>query len=162
MAPQKAVRVTAAIGVLWLVALLLFLPVLFPLLQAPAILSGFTLVLGAAMWVAVFSSQTKKALRKIEKQETKVAFVNFRLGRALVFTFALCAAGIAVILLGFYIAYYQPFWAFLINLLIPFPAATSLAAAVLYWRWERKNNKTLLLEDGRIFAKPQVCNISQV
>ncbi len=145
MAPKKAVTVNATIGVLWLVATFLFPLVLYPHLQAPATLSGFTLVLGAAMWVAVFSSQTKKALRKIEKQETKVAFVNFRLGRALVLTFALCAAGIAVILLGFYIAYYQPFWTFLINLLIPFPAAMFLVAAVLYWRWERKNKKTLLL-----------------
>ena len=157
MSPKKAVTVTATYGAIWLMAMLLFLPVLFPLLQAPVALSGWILVLGAAMWAVIFSFQIKKELRKIDQQKTD-AGTSFGLSRALTITFVAWLALMGLVLFGFYIAYYQPFLIFLINILIPCPAAMSLTAAVRYWHWEHRNNKTLLVEYGRMYAKPQVSN----
>ena len=157
MAPQKVVTQNITYGVLYLVGALFFLMVFTPRLQAPAILSGAALAVGIVLWTTIFSIDVKKSLKAIEQQGTR----NVNLWpwyKFLLFILAVLGVVSALIVLGFYIAYYQPFWIFLVNLLIPLFPSGYLTSAVCYWRWERRNNKKLFLAEGRIYAEPQFCN----
>ncbi|MCL5877124.1 MAG: hypothetical protein M1540_04865 [Candidatus Bathyarchaeota archaeon] len=155
MAPQKAVTLNVITGFCWLSAVPLSLLILNRYLQASAVISGLTLVLGAIMWIAIGFVNAKKELKTIE-QGPKVTTVNFRFGYALKITFALLAAGIGIILMAFCIAYYHPFWIFLVNLVVPFQAAISLTSAIFYWRWQRRNKRNLYIEGGKVYPYPHM------
>ncbi len=155
MAPQKAVTLNVITGLCWLAAVPLSVLILNRYLEASAVISGLTLVLGAIIWIAVGFVNVKKGLKNME-QGTKGITANFRFGYALKITFALLAAGIGIILLAFYIAYYHPYWLFLVNLLVPFQAAISLTSAVYYWRWQRRSKRTLYIEGGKVYPYPHM------
>jgi hypothetical protein len=154
MTPKKAVTKTLTSGIISLPITVLLLIFIIPHLQAPAILSGFTLFLGSIMWIAIMFFDAEKTLEKIGRKDTTVPFANFHLPRALALTFAILSAIIALILLAFYILYYQPFWTFLVNLLIPFQSALYFTPAVCFWRWQRKNNQPLYIVNKKLSLTP--------
>jgi hypothetical protein len=158
MAPQKAVTQNLAYGVLYVVGAVSFLMVIMPGLQAPAILSSTSLAVGIILWTTIFSLDAKKSLKSIEHQETRNANV-WPWYKLLLFILEILGVASALIVLGLYIAYYQPFWAFLVNLLIPFFPTGYLTSAVWYWRWQRRNKRTLLIEDRRMYPQPALDSI---
>ncbi len=124
-------------------------------------MSFLAFALAVVMWSAIGYNVIKRDLRTIEQFGVTGAAkkgVSFSLTRTIRITVLMLAGGIAVILLAFYIVYFQPFWTFLITLLLPFPGAILITSAAFCWRWQRKNKRTLYLEGGKMYPYPYMEN----
>jgi membrane protease YdiL (CAAX protease family) len=157
MAPKKVVNNSITLGALWLLAMFLFFLSVHTFFEAPMVFfSIIALVVGAVIWSIIGYLGAKKTFKTIEQygvtgQQGKG---GFSLTRALIMTFAMLAVLIGAILLALYIAYYQPYWRFLVNLLVPFPSAFLFTSAVFCWRWQRRSKRTLYMEVNKVYPYP--------
>ncbi|MGD6806913.1 MAG: hypothetical protein ACQCN4_08140 [Candidatus Bathyarchaeia archaeon] len=153
---KKVVTNNVALGALWLLGMFMFLLTVNSHFDAPSSVWLLALATGAIIWGLVGYFDARKTFMAIEQYGVTGVHASgvFSLKRAISVTFAMLAAVIGVIVLGFYIAYYQPYWQFLINLLVPFPSAILLTNAVLCWRWQRRNKRTLYVEGSKVYPYP--------
>jgi hypothetical protein len=147
---MKAATQAATIGAGWLLGIALLQTVVIGQLQAPAVVSVSALIVGFIIWGYFGFAQATRDLKKLQQPDTGKLLHEVSLRRMLKYTFATLLAGIGVILLGFYIAYYQPFWTFLVNLVIPFQSGIGFASAVCFWRWQRKNKRALYIVNKKL------------
>jgi hypothetical protein len=151
---MKAATQAALTGAVWLLGIVILQAVVIGQLQAPAPVSVSALIAGFVIWGYLGFIQATKDLKKLEQPDTGKLLHEVSLRRMLQYTFAALLAGVGVILLGFYIAYYQPFWTFLVNLVVPFQSGIGFASAVCFWRWQHKNNRALYIVNKKLSLTP--------
>jgi hypothetical protein len=159
MAPQKVVTKNVTYGALWTGSTFFFLLFFISELEAPTELFGATIALGTVLWITVSVVDVKKLLNAIERQETGNSHIKMRSNTEfLLLVLAVLAGGSGLIALMGYIVCYQPFWTFLIGLVVPVFSSFYFTSAVYCWRWQRRTKRTLYVEERRLYAQPAVGN----
>ncbi len=152
MPPQKIIHSTAAMGALWAVAAsLLFLH--FGLGSESRVLSTVLFAAGILVWSGVWAAFPKKDLRTIEPHGVYPYPAPIS-PRKLAILIALSIVASAAALSLAYAYSYFPLWTFTLNFLFPALPALYLTATLRYWRWQRRNKRTLYSADGKLYPYP--------
>jgi hypothetical protein len=154
MAPKKIVTTSAITGTVWLISGALFLLVFIPSLEAPAVFSAAVLALGTVVWVAFGLVNVRRQLKSIEQHGADGVNIKSSSPYAFIWPLVGLAVVITVTLLASYFEFFESFWAFLFIFLVPSISAFGLTSAVFYWRWQRKNKRTLYYAEGKLYPYP--------
>ncbi len=155
MAAERVVRSYTFLGVLFAVANIFFFLSVGHDVQASFLLSSIAFAAGIVVWVAIRVVFVKRELRTIEHYGVypRPAGSSANTSRLLISSLAFVALLFGIVLLLF-VGEYFPYWLFTLNFIFPFVPAFYATSAVYYWRWQRKNKRTLYAAEGKVYPYP--------
>ena len=125
---------------------------------APIEYSLVALITGAILGFFLMLKFSKNRLRMIEKEgyykpKQKTSGLP-SISRFMAILLLLILGVSIIIALSVYIIEEAPFWLFTVYSIFGFASVGSVTITVSFWRWQRKNKRTLLMSDNILYPSP--------